>query len=255
MNFSAILVIAKNLLLESIRERTYSISVVIALLLFGLSAVFGSMSFGEESRVLAHFGWLGILLSGLALAVFFASPYFHKELSKQTLLVVLARPITRSSYYLGAWCGLMSLLLLSTFSLSALLYLLLPTGIALSSYAVVVIGIFCEQLIVLSLGLMLSLHFKPTLAGTLTMSVYLMGHWQQDLKFFMKGLDNVMFQGISLLVDWGVPALHQMNFRSIYFLSHPVATSQLIWILVHTAAWVTLLNALGVALFRRRDLV
>ncbi|MBL7689643.1 MAG: hypothetical protein JNJ49_16525, partial [Bdellovibrionaceae bacterium] len=66
---NAIFIIAKNTFREVIRDRILYSLVVFALLLVLLSLALGQLSFDENIRLSANFGFTGIHISAMALAV------------------------------------------------------------------------------------------------------------------------------------------------------------------------------------------
>src|SRR4051812_34634381 len=94
-------IIAKNTYREIIRDRILYGIVVFALMLVGLSLALGQLTFAEQAKISADFGFIGIQLSAVVLAIFVGSSLVAKEIEKQTILTLLARPITRTQFLLG----------------------------------------------------------------------------------------------------------------------------------------------------------
>jgi Cu-processing system permease protein len=121
----AMMIIASNTFREIIRDRILYGIVVFALLLIGLSLALGGLSFSEEARISANFGFTGIQLSTAVLAIFIGSTLVSRELEKQTILTLLARPITRTQFLLGKLLGLIFVIMTVMAGLALVLALVL----------------------------------------------------------------------------------------------------------------------------------
>ena len=122
---NAVFVIAKNTFREVIRDRILYSLVVFALLLVLLSLSLGQLSFDENIRLSANFGFTGIHISAMALAVFIGSTLVAKEIEKQTILTLLARPISRAQFIMGKALGLMAVVNVVVLSLGLILSIFL----------------------------------------------------------------------------------------------------------------------------------
>src|SRR4051812_6925954 len=99
-------VIAKNTFREIIRDRILYGLHIFAILLIGFSLVLGELSFAEQTRISINFGLAGIHLSAITLSIFIGSSLVAKEIEKQTILTLLARPVSRLQFLVGKYLGL-----------------------------------------------------------------------------------------------------------------------------------------------------
>ncbi len=252
---NSVKVIAKLSLLEFAREKVVWIFLFVAFALYGLSLVLGALSFDEKQRILAHFGWMAILVSNLGIVLFLASGWLTKELQSQTCLMVLARPLSRAQFYMGKLFGILSLSFVLQSFMAGTLYLLLDFSLPLKSYCQVFIGTFCEIVLILAVCFFSATFLRSWLSFLLGLGVFLSGHWMQEVEFFGKKIQNDFFVILAKSLKWTLPNLFQMNWRSIYFLEQGVPTEQVGWVLFHSASWFLLLCLAGVFIFKRRDLV
>ena len=86
-------IIAINTFREIIRDRILYGIVVFALILLGVSLALGSLGIQEQVRISLNFGFMGIQLSLVVLAIFVGSTLVYKEIEKQTVTTLLARPL------------------------------------------------------------------------------------------------------------------------------------------------------------------
>lgn len=241
--------------LEFIRDRIVWVCVFVAIALFGLSLLLGSLSFKEQQRILAHFGWMAIQLSGIGISLFLGANWLHKEMDRQTCLLVLARPISRAQLYLGKFLGIFILITLVqsvlTLALAALLKFSLPMNFFMQAY----LGTLLEVTIIFAITFFAATFMQPAFSFFLGIAVFLTGHWMQEIEFFGQKVKSVFYVSLAQTMSWICPNLFQMNWRSIYFLENGVASEQVFWVLFHASAWILFSITAGQLIFRRKDLV
>jgi ABC-type transport system involved in multi-copper enzyme maturation permease subunit len=252
MKFQALV---KNSFREFIREKFVLISLFVAIFLFGFSQILGALSFDEKIRILAHFGYLAIYLSGMGIAIFLGSYTMHKEMEKQTCLLVLSRPVSRTQFLLSKFVAILALVTLIDFVLLLFLKLLLGSAFAEAKMLLVFMGIWLEQSILLSLALLGSVTLRSSIAVLASIGVVLIGHWVEEVAFFAKRTQDPLFLVVSKVAKTILPNLYQMNWRSVYFLEKGVSDDQIAWVLLHALGWVCFSLSLACYSFRRKDLV
>jgi ABC-type transport system involved in multi-copper enzyme maturation permease subunit len=241
--------------LEFIRDRMVWICLFVAVVLFGFSLILGSLSFQEQQRILAHFGWMAIQVSGLGIGLFLGANWLHKEMDRQTCLLVLARPISRSQLYLGKYLGIFLLLFLIQTILAVSLFALLKFNLSLSHFIQVYFGTLMEISLIFSLTFFAATFTSPALAFFFGVGIFLMGHWMQEIEFFGQKVRSEFYVSLAQTVKWICPNLFQMNWRSIYFLENGISNEQIVWVFFHALGWVLLSISAGMLVFRRKDLV
>jgi len=241
--------------LEFIRDRFVWICFLVAMALFGFSMILGSLSFQEQQRILAHFGWLAIQLSGLGVGLFLGANWLHKEMDRQTCLLVLARPISRDQLYLGKYLGILTLIFLLQTVLTLSLFTLLDFKMSAAHFLQVFYGTFLEVALVFSLCFFSAIFLRPALAFLFGVGIFLMGHWMQEVEFFGQKVKSIFYITLGETVSWICPNLYQLNWRSIYFLENGVSSQQMMWVALHSFGWILFCVTAGIALFRRKDLV
>jgi ABC-type transport system involved in multi-copper enzyme maturation permease subunit len=249
--------IAKNTYREIIRDRILYGIVVFALLLMGLSLVLGQLSFAEQARISADFGFAGIQLGAVVLAVFIGSSLVAKEIEKQTILTLLARPITRPQFLVGKFMGL-SLVLLSVLGgLSAVLALVvttlsLPLG---SAFVVAILGITLEALLLVAVAMFFGSFARPVMTVIFSASTFLIGHWIGSLDFLIEKSRSDTFRLVARAIAYVVPDLERFNWRAAPIYGLDVPSSEIALACAYGLGWVLALMALTSLTFRRRDFV
>ena len=244
---NAVFVIAKNTFREVIRDRILYSLVVFALLLVLLSLGLVQLSFDENIRLSANFGFTGIHISAMALAVFIGSTLVAKEIEKQTILTLLARPISRAQFIMGKALGLMAVVNVVVLSLGLILsiFLFFLNFNFQFEFLIALIGILFEAAILLSVALFFGSFARPIMTVVFTVAVFLLGHWVESLGYFIKRSESELFKITATAVQYLIPDLERMNWRSapVYAVTVPLdevvkaAGWTLGWIMFLVAAW------------------
>jgi ABC-type transport system involved in multi-copper enzyme maturation permease subunit len=257
--FRSIGVIGINTYREVIRDRILYGIVVFALLLIGLSVVLGGLSFTEQAKISADFGFAGIQIGASILSIFVGSTLVAKEIDKQTILTLLARPITRTQFILGKFAGLLLVILTVMFGLAAVLAgLLLFLGLQINGlFFVALFGVVLEALVLVSCTLMFGVISRPIMTVIFASSVFLLGHWVSSLEGLMKlksiGTDPMYQAGAKFAKI--IPNLERFNWRSAPIYNIDVPLADLAYATVYALGWMIIFLALTSFIFRRRDFV
>ena len=176
-------VVAWNTFREWMREKFFWVAVTLSVFLLIMSLILGQLTFAEEQKILADFGFLAIELSLLIVAAFSGSFVISKEIEKQTCLLLLSRPMSRTHFLLGKWLGLAQLTFLLFFSSSIVLWLLIQHSEHMRFFMILA-SLYLEAVVVLSFALMLSFFVRPIISLLASISIYFLGHWLSDLSYF-----------------------------------------------------------------------
>ena len=101
-----VVAIAVNTFKETIRDRVLAVIVVFALIMIVGGLWLGSISLGEQGRMMKDFGLVAVTFFGLIVAVFVAAGLVHKEVEKRTVFVLFSKPVSRAAFIAGKFVGL-----------------------------------------------------------------------------------------------------------------------------------------------------
>lgn len=254
---NSVLIIAGNTFREVIRDRILYGLVVFALMLLFLSLALGQLSFDENLRLSANFGFTGIHIATIVLAGFVGSSLVSKEIEKQTILTLLARPISRAQFILGKALGLMSVLLVVAVGLVTILsiFLYFLSFNFTVEYMIALVGIMFEAAVILSIALFFGSFSRPMMTVIFTVSLFLLGHWVDSLKFFVSKSDSELFKLVGTLIGYVIPNLEKFNWRAAPVYGVTVPLQEVGMATLSMVGWVLVLVSATVLIFRRRDFV
>jgi len=264
---------------EAMRRRTYIATILVALIFAGWAALplhlRSHANTGDDPQAMLDsvgksFAWMGcgmIKFFSSILAITLAAGAITTEIDKGVLSVIVPKPMSRSTIYMGKWLGLMLFLACSFAIWSALLIFVIwhQTGTFHTHILTGLLATFLFPLLFATLTLCFSTFATtPLAAGLAFISAGIA--LAQDMLFFMSmRLDSDIVKTLSTIVGYIVP-IGKMNhwitkglgdagvdmsaITAIGQASLSTSTSDLVYILLYIAA------ALGIGLFvfQKRDL-
>src|ERR1700722_1799171 len=107
-----IFVVAKNTVKEIVRDRVLYGLVLFAAFLVIVGLLLGELSYDEQERIITDLGLVGVEIGCCMLAVFVGSSLVWREIEKQTVLLLISKPVKRSYFLAGKFLGLCIVLIL-----------------------------------------------------------------------------------------------------------------------------------------------
>jgi ABC-type transport system involved in multi-copper enzyme maturation permease subunit len=258
MHIARVFVIAQNVFLEVIRDRILYL-VGLFTLLFSLAALLlPEVAAGTDQKIILDVGLAGINLLALVVAVFVGTGLINKEIEKKTVLVLIAKPISRLEFILGKHLGLSAVMAVLMATLTAVfLGILALKGVPLplTSLLIAIGFMFLEMVLLIAVAILFGVFTSSLLATLLTFAVYLMGHLSEDIVKFGELTQSESFQRLANGLYLILPDLERLNYKNeaIYgtaLLPEPgLLGSNILYALIYTA----LLLIIAVNIFARRQ--
>lgn len=250
-----VFILSLNTFRESMREKFFWVAVALALLLFVISLALGLLSFAEEQKIMTDFGLMAIELSLLFVTAFSGAYVISKELEKQTCLLLLSRPLSRSQFLMGKVLGLVWLSGLLFFCGSVVLWMLIRTSSGLENFILISMSIYLKTLVVLAFTVCVSLVVQPFVSLVCGVGIYLVGHWLDDMTYFAMRSKSEFYGTLSEVFSYTVPQFHRFNWKSFVFLERGIPTDVYLSMVLHYGAWILVCFFFCDWLFRKKDFV
>src|SRR5688572_12941801 len=103
---SAILLIARNVFRESVRDKVLYNLVAFAIILMAASYLVGSITAGQDVKIIKDLGLAATSIFGLFIAIFIGIGLVSKEVERRSIYSLLAKPIQRHELVVGKYAGL-----------------------------------------------------------------------------------------------------------------------------------------------------
>jgi ABC-type transport system involved in multi-copper enzyme maturation permease subunit len=258
MVLSRVMVIARNVFLEVIRDRILYLIALFALLMVAASLLLPPVSAGTEDKIILDLGLVAIHLLSIIIAVFVGTGLINKEIEKRTVLVLLAKPVSHAEFIVGKHLGLSAVLAVLLAALGIIFAAMLAfNGIAfsVSSIAIAIGFMLLEAMLLTAVAILFGVFTSSLLATLLTFAVYLMGHLTQDLVGFGELSESPGIQRLTNALYLVLPDLERLNLRNVAvygvdLLPDPASLgSNLVYALLYMA----LLLTIATLVFSRRQ--
>lgn len=241
--------------LELIRQKIVVILAFVSAFLLLIAMMLGSLSIEEQFRILLHLSFSSIQYVLILLAIMVGAYHWQKERDRQTLFMLLARPLSRSQLYWGKFFGIYSLLIFFQMILLVTQYFLLPNQFQLSRFFWAHLNLSVEIFLILAGVFSLSIVWRPILAIGVTISLWLAGYWQVEFQFFAQKLKMDSFEILSQIAPYIFPQIVGAELRSVHFLEGSLVNQWGSLATLQVLLYGLVLLMLGDHFFQRRDLV
>ena len=264
----AIRYIAVNVFRESIRDRVPYNLVLFAILLIGSSFFLGQLTAGQDVKIIKDLGLAAISIFGLFISIFIGIGLVSKEVERRSIYALLAKPISRSQLVVGKYMGLVLTLAVNVAVMTAALFAVLAyltwTGDPAIQQAWDAPGIdpallkaialiFVELMLITAVALFFSTFSTPLLSAALTFGLFLVGHFNADLRNFELVVDSRAAAWIARGLYHLLPDLSAFDVKTQVVHGLPVPAGYLALTAGYGALYITALLLVATFIFSRRD--
>lgn len=247
--------IAKNTFKEAIRDQILYGILIFAFIFLGSTIFLGSISLGEDLKIIKDLGLAGIYLFSVIITIFLGSSLIYKEIEKKTLYIILSKPVSKLQFICGKFFGLWSSVTLNVILMSLFYIIILlfkGGGFDLTSMMSILLLIF-ELAIFISLTVLFSTFTTP-LAGTLYSIIFLyIGHSLQLLKDYAADASKA-FQYFSDITYYLLPNLEKFNIRNSVVYGITPSSGEIIYPIAYSIVYSVILLWLATLALKNQDL-
>lgn len=261
-HWHAVQAIALNTFRETVRERIIYALIVFAFAVTIAAIMLGTLSIGQDVRILEDLGLAAIALIGGAIAVFAGANLVYKELERRTISIIFTKPVTGWQFIVGKYVGLSFCLLIIVAAMGLFLALTAwfsaqgQTGFAhhLQFVGPALALVYLELLFVIASATFFSTFASPMMSVVFTISLWLIGHFVDSLRSLGQISQNLAFaqfsQGIYLLL----PDLASLTkARSALMYGQGAPLELITFITCYVFGYITLLLVLASLVTERRE--
>lgn len=257
-SFSRIWTIASNVFLEIVRDRILYVIGVFVIIMVMATTMLPEVAAGTEDKLILDTGLAAINLLSLFVVVFIGTGLINKEIEKKTVLVLIAKPVSRLEFILGKHLGLSLIMALLITALTAvMLGLLALNGVPFqfNLLLLAVVFMFLEMVLLIAAALMFGTITSTVLATLMTLATFAVGHETRNILELDKIAESENFRRIAEGLFLVLPDLERLNLKNEIangFVAPPSGGGLLenaAYGLIYTA----LLLTITVAVFERRQ--
>ena len=260
--------IALNVFKESVRDKVLYNLVFFAVMLIAVSYLLGELTAGQDVKIIKDLGLAAMSVFGLFIAVFIGIGLVSKEVERRSIYSLLAKPISRQQFIVGKYLGLVLTLLVNVTVMTIAYYAVL--GImawtagswmrpeweapALDPALLKAVAmIFLQLMIVTAVALLFSTFSSPMLAAALTFGLYIVGHFNTDLRQFQTVVRSRAVVYLARAVYYVLPNLAPFDLKAAVVHAQHVPGGLMVLNTVYALLYITALMVATTLIFLRRD--
>jgi ABC-type transport system involved in multi-copper enzyme maturation permease subunit len=258
VSLGRIFAIATNVFREVVRDRILYIIGFYALMLAAAIRLLPEVAATTEDKIFLDFSLGAMSVLGLIVAVFVGTGLVNKEIEKRTVLVLIAKPISRVEFITGKHLGLSAVLAVLVATMTAINLAFLHFGnipYPKVSILLAALYLFLQLSLITAVAIALGVFTSSVLATLLSFGVYLMGNFSQDLVELGRLSRNPGFVSLTQGLYLVLPDLSRLDLKNqaVYgpeLLPNPLT---LITNAAYGLVYTVLLLAIAILIFSRRE--
>ena len=240
----------RTLLREKILFNVFGITLLF--LFFGYLA--SQLVFGHQDRVMLNMGLMVNALSIFGVGIGAGARLFRQDIENKTIYLIISRPISRLSFFLARYLGMMIFVALNFSILTFVLILSVKNAGGDVSHAFVQSSIltFLEASILLAGSLTLSFWLRPALVFMAMVALIFLGH-NHDMIHSLQANPETQSQIFGFLTKI-TPNFSLFLMSERVFYSEALPTADFGWALLYGLCWLFFFLLMGNAVFSRKNL-
>jgi ABC-type transport system involved in multi-copper enzyme maturation permease subunit len=253
---NTILVIAKNTIKETIRDRVLlsALFVVVAIIIFTL--FIGSISLDQSTRIIINFSVTAIYFLQIFVAIFIGSMLMYKEIERKTFYLILPKPIQRGAILVGKCIGLTVTTLFVSLISTAVLILILFLRNDTAHIAPIFASIFLstlESVILILISMVFSSLTSPIMASIATIAVYFIGHAGPLFQRIFMTTDYPIVANTLRAVYYTMPNLEKFNIRNDIVYNTSISIPLVAVSTLYALVYATFILFIANTIFKKKD--
>lgn len=256
MNPSRIVAITANVFREVIRDRVLYLIGLFAIFLLLAARLLPEISAGTQNKIILDLGLAAMGLLGLVIAVFVGTGLVNKEIEKRTVLVLIAKPISRAEFIVGKHLGLSAVLAVLVAAMTAIYWAVLSlyqVPFPAVSIAVSSLYLFLQLSLITAVAIAFGVFTSSLLATLLTFGIYLMGSFSRDLVTLGKLSKNLAIENLTNTIYLVLPDLARLDLKNQAVYGQLPSPELLLTNFGYAVLYIVVLLAIATLIFSRRQ--
>ncbi len=247
--------IGANTFREAIRNRVLYIILVFAFFFILGSRFLGSISVGQDVKIIKDMGLAGISLFAVLVAIFVGTSIVYQEIERRTIYTILSKPVRRREFVIGKYLGLCMTLATVVAAMTVVLGLqlwLVGAGFDLS-FLVAISLTLAELFVITSVAVLFSTVASPLLSAVFTFCFYIIGHTIRNILGLLQFVDSDIVRRFLSGIYFVLPNLDNFNVHREVVHGLPLAWPAIGYSLGYGVAYSALMLTLAALALGKRD--
>ena len=260
--------IALQVFKESMRDKVLYNLVLFAVLLIAASYLIGQLTVGQDVKIIKDLGLGATQVFGLFIAVFIGIGLVSKEVERRSIYSLLAKPVRRHDLILGKYAGLVLTLAVNIAVMAVAMYAVLGYMAWVETEEIrqsweapatdpamlrAIFLVFTQLMLVTAIALFFSTFSSPILSAVLTFGLFVVGHFNADLRNFESVVDSRAAAYLARALYYLLPNLAPFDVKAAVVHAQPVSLGYMAWTTGYAVAYIGALLLAAMFIFSRRD--
>ena len=248
--------IAVNTWREAIRSRVLYVILIFAVLFLLASRFLGSISVGQDLKIVKDMGLAGISIFSVLIAILVGTNIVYHEIDRRTIYTILSKPVRRSEFVLGKYFGLCATLFTVVAAMSAIFLVQVAFyegGFSAPLLVAIALGLV-ELAVITSVAVLLSCLASPLLSAVFTFGFYVIGHMIRNILALFDYIDSQATKELLSVIYFVLPNLNNFNVHRQVVHGLPLPWDSIAWAVGYGFVYSALMLTLASAALGRRDL-
>lgn len=256
MNAARTLVMTTNVFREVMRDRVLYLIGLFALFLIACVRLLPEIAAATEHKILLDVGLAAMSLLGLVIAVFVGTGLINKEIEKRTVLVLIAKPISRTEFIVGKHLGLSAVLAVLIAAMTTIYLAVLVfdrVSFSVGSILVSSLYLFLQLSLITAVAIVFGVFASSLLATLLTFAVYFMGNFSRDLVTLGALSKNPAVENLTRSIYLVLPDLARLDLKNQAVYGQLPSFNLLLENAIYAILYIVVLLAIATFVFSRRE--
>ena len=260
--------VAVSVFRESVRDRVPYNLVLFAVLLIASSFLLGQLTAGQDVKIIKDLGLAATGVFGLFIAIFIGIGLVSKEVERRSIYSLLSKPVSRAQFIAGKYAGLVLTLAVNVAVMAVALYAVLGYMTWMESaefksawdapgvdprLLLAVFLTFVQLMLITAIALFFSTFSSPMLSAALTFAVYLVGHFNTELRDFDQVVRSRPAAWLARGLYHVLPDLSAFDVKTQVVHGLPVGAGYVLSTTAYGLAYIAALLLASTFIFSRRD--
>ena len=246
--------VALSVFRESVRDKVLYSLAAFALLLIAVSYLIGQLTAGQDIKIIKDLGLAAISAIGLMMAVFIGIGLVWKEVERRSIHNLLSKPLRRHEFILGKYFGLVLTLAVNVALMTIAYFAVLAWLGGADAGLLTAVGLMLLELsLVTAVALFFSTFSSPYLSAVLTLGLWVIGHFNEDLRNFEAVVDSPEAAWLTRGLYYVLPNFGGFDVKLQVVHGITVPWSYIAVMTTYGVAYIALLLVGAMTIFARRD--
>ncbi|MBL7071240.1 MAG: ABC transporter permease subunit [Candidatus Omnitrophica bacterium] len=250
-----IFIIAANTFREALRNKLLNVLLLFAVIAIASTRFFTIFAPSEEMKIMLDTS-LGIIrFIGMLITVFVTGGLLPREMSTLTITTILSKPVSRTQFLLGKFCGA----LYSIFANMAIMIVILSAILFLKFGAVnpeifkAFVLIAAEFVVLCAITICLSTVSSEMFSVIFGILIYVIGHLTNYIQYLADRFDSFAMKSLLLSLYTLLPNFENFNIQNAVVLGANVSLQYMGKALVYGAIYTAVMLIIGYLFFAERE--